>query len=621
MKEASHVHAVSSPRRINARMALVVGIGVLMAIEGFPAAFNRFTLYDDEGFYLLQLRLAAERRGPFAHIWSQYGPTYNLFVSVVSWTTRIPLDHDGGRIITLIFWAAASVVTGIFVLRATRSSILGTATVVIGFLWLGAVTDEPNQPAAIGFILTLGILLVIQRRDRWKPVNAALIGALCTALLLVKINLGIYAIAAVVLCVVLTADVNSWIRRFCLVAGVALPVIILLHELSDLHVFLYLVTVEIGVVTILVRAGMIAKRAHVHWQPFTVGGLIALALLLVSGMFQGDRLGAIIDAVVVHPLGYTAGGRSFPLNMTRALGASLVALAIMSLLQVKQLPWLRIVIRALALLATFIPMFLTITSVAGAPFAAYPPIVWAVVPILLIGDHESEPNDITVRICLAALIVFNELQLFPIPGSQLAFATFLSVPATFLIAGDLLQDLRRRRSNERSRWLRNRDGWLITAGVAIATSALFLVASVQQWSSYNGNTSLKLAGSHLIRLPPTQVATLEATVRDVDARSCTSLVTFPGMLSFYAWTDLPPPPELVLDDSIGWQHPDQRGAVRRDLRLARNGCLIGSPYLQFFWNALSVLPPAPSLFKLLMTKFNVKVETHGVYVVSQSADG
>ncbi len=622
MRAASETRSASVPRRIKVQFILLVGVAVLTAIEGFPAVFNRYAPYDDEGFYLLQLRYATARQGPFSHIWSQYGPTYNLFVSAISWTTRIPIDHDGGRIITLIFWAAASLLSGIFVLRATRSFILGAATVLIGFLWLGAITDEPNQPAAIGFIIALGMLLIIQRRSPWKPMNAAFLGALCMALLLVKINLGIYAIAAIVFGVVVTADVNSWLRRVCLVASVILPLIILEHGLSEIHIFLYAVTVEIGVATLIVRARWIEKgRAEVRWQPFAVGGLVALALLLVGGLVQGDGLKAVIEASVIHPLGYTSGGRLFIINMAAVLGASLVALACMALLRIKQSSLLRIAVRTLTLLATFINLFWTVHGVASSPFAIYPPIVWVVVPVLLIGDHESGPNDITVRICLAAFIVFNELQAFPIAGSQTAFATFLSVPATFLIAGDLLQDLRREPSVERSRWFQHREGWLMTAGIAIATLTLFVVASVLQWSSYDGNIPLELPGSHLMRLPPEQVAGLEATVRDVDSRSCTSLVTFPGMLSFYAWTGLSPPRGLVLDDSIGWQHTDQHGAVRKDLRLVRNACLIRNPGVQFFWNIISALPAAPQLLDLLHTKFDVRPRTYDGYVVSQTADG
>ena len=312
-------------------------------------------------------------------------------------------------VITLIFWAAAALVTGIFVFRATRSPVLGAATVLIGFLWLGAVADEPNQPAAIGFILTLGLLWTIQRRDPWKPLNAAFLGALCTALLLVKINLGIYAVAAIAFVVVATADVNLWLRRLCFVAAVVLPVIIVGHGLSDPRNLLYALTVEIGVATLIVRSGMIAKpRRHVRWQPFAVGGVAALALLVVGGIIQGDTVKAIVDAVVVHPLGYTAGGRYFNINLAAMVGLSLIALACMALLRFKQWSWLRIAIRVLTLLAIFIPLFLTVHGFASTPFPKYPPIVWVVVPVLLIGDNEYGPNDITVRMCLGALIVFNE---------------------------------------------------------------------------------------------------------------------------------------------------------------------------------------------------------------------
>ena len=213
------------------------------------------------------------------------------------------------------------------------------------------------------------------------------------------------------------------------------------------------------------------------------------------------------------------------------------------------------------------------------------------------------------------------MQAYPIAGSQLSFATFLSVPATFIIAGDLLQDLRSVGTEERGQWFRHHEGWLITAGIAIATTTVFVMASVQQWAWSDANVPLDLPGSHLMRLPVEQAVGLEATVREVDLRSCTSLVTYPGMLSFYTWTGLPPPPGLILDDSIGWQHSDQHGAVRRDLREVRNACLVANPGVQLFWNLISELPPAPNLLDLLHTKFDVRIQKQGGYVVSQSADG
>jgi len=622
MERADHARVLSEGLRIMARASVLVGVGVLMATLGFPAIFDRFNAYDDEGFYLLQLRYAIERRGPYSHIWSEYGPAYNLFVSVVSWSTRIPLDHDGGRILTLVFWAGAAVVAGLFVLRTTRSLALGAATVVVGFLWLDAIVDEPNQPGAIAFIFTLGILLLVQRRDPARRMNTAFVGALCAALLLIKINLGIYAIAAIVFTTVITTDVHPWLRRLVLVASFVLPVALLVHGLSQLNVFLFAATIEIGFVTLVVVAGNVTRKAHVRWQPFVAGGLTALTLLLLGGIFEGDKLGAIFDAVVVHPLGYTSEGKSYSLNMVAAFGASIAALGTMLLLRVKDWPWLRITVRVLVLPAIFIPLFASLRHGVNSGPSAYPALAWAVVPVLLISIRECEWNEITARICLAAFIVFNELQAYPIPGSQEAFGTFLSVPAAFIISKDLFVELRGRRTAGRVRWLGRHGSWLITGSITLCTTALFVQSSVQQWSAYVGNGSLDLPGSSLVRLPPPQVATLNSTVKDVDSRSCSSLITFPGMLSFYSWTDLSPPRGLVIDDSIGWQQLDERQAVVRHLRRLRNGCAIGNSVVEAFWDSILTLPKWPGLEGRLVTKFNVNVQSHGQgYVVSQSGSG
>src|ERR1039458_6212465 len=98
---------------------LLSAIGAAMVIAGFPAAFKGFGAYDDEGFYLVQLRDAAARVGPYAHVYSAYGPAYNLFGATITSVTRLPLDHDGGRILALVLWAATAAAAGVFVWRHT----------------------------------------------------------------------------------------------------------------------------------------------------------------------------------------------------------------------------------------------------------------------------------------------------------------------------------------------------------------------------------------------------------------------------------------------------------------------------------------------------------------------
>src|SRR3974390_339182 len=199
-------------------VATVFAVGALMTVYAYPAMFNRLLFYDDEGLYLLQLREAQERAGPFTHIYSQYGPAYNLFMTALSWITRVPLDHNGERILTLVFWLAVAMLAGLFVLRQTALALLGGITVVASFLWLTTIVNQSGHPAPFAFILIMIVLLVMQRHRPWDGVNAVVIGGLCVSLLFFKVNLGVYAIAAVAIAIVQTTASPRWLR-FSVIAG------------------------------------------------------------------------------------------------------------------------------------------------------------------------------------------------------------------------------------------------------------------------------------------------------------------------------------------------------------------------------------------------------------------
>ena len=131
-------------------------------------------------------------------------------------------------------------------------------------------------------------------------------------------------------------------------------------------------------------------------------------------------------------------------------------------------------------------------------------------------------------------------------------------------------------------------------------------------------SSYKLVGSDLIRIPPEQSSALEATVNEVKSRSCTSLLTYPGMLSFYVWTGLPAPPGLTLVDANNWQLPQFRAQVRRVLQHAHNTCLITNTLDRTFWQKLVNTPRWAKLDDFLAVDFTKWIGTGDGYVVAQS---
>ena len=96
---------------------------------------------------------------------------------------------------------------------------------------------------------------------------------------------------------------------------------------------------------------------------------------------------------------------------------------------------------------------------------------------------------------------------------------------------------------------------LVAAGTTAALLALLVVANVQlrqplndARGNHNGLPRLGLPGAGDIRLPAEEAETYQAVATTIDD-NCASLVTLPGLNSFYFWTEIEPP---TLYNATAW---------------------------------------------------------------------
>jgi hypothetical protein len=573
-----------------------------MVALAFPRAFTRFPDYDDEGFYLQSLRTVAHRGDIYSHIYSAYGPFYNFATLGLLAILRIPLTHDGGRSLTLVLWSAIAIATATFTWRETKSTILAAIAIPLAFIWLTPYISEPLQPAGIAFALTFLLLCFVQHREWWHGSGAAVIGSVCMALVLVKINLGIFAIAAVGWTLVAITATPGWLRWVTYGTALALPFVVLVNAVSEWNILLYALTVECGVVALILAAPQDRIRTSVSWRPIVAGFVGTLVATLALSLAFGEDIGPIIESIIVNPLRYASSQGRYPVNMTWPFIASALGLAVLFVLLARSWRWLGFVVRAVALPLVFMAL--------AVPMWRF--VDWALVPILLLPREAGVPAERSARICLAALIVFNELQAYPVAGSQVAFATFLIVPASLLVTKDLIDELTV--AHWRPQIAKVGAALAIATMVAVLGAEAFLTMG-SSWDRYWSDPPLRLPGSEFIRLPAGQAASLEATVDDIRDRSCTTLITYPGMLSFYVWTGLSPPPGIVLVDVINWRQPALRVQVSAALSRAKNVCLVTNPSRERISSRKSGLPIWPALERQLHTGFDNPVR-HGPYVVS-----
>src|SRR5690349_9445569 len=103
------------------KVILWAGTIVLAFLFALSRLLASFAAYDDEGYMLLSLKHYLNEGHLYTLTFSQYGPVYYLAHSLFFRVLHFPLTHDGGRVVTFIFWMATSLLAGVFVSRVTRS--------------------------------------------------------------------------------------------------------------------------------------------------------------------------------------------------------------------------------------------------------------------------------------------------------------------------------------------------------------------------------------------------------------------------------------------------------------------------------------------------------------------
>ena len=100
---------------------------------------TRDTSFRRSGSYLDGGRL-------FDDVFTQYGPAFYAFESLVHRTLGAPLTHNSERFVTVAMWVAASAASAVTVLRLTRSWLAAALTLIGVFIHLTPLIGEPGHP-------------------------------------------------------------------------------------------------------------------------------------------------------------------------------------------------------------------------------------------------------------------------------------------------------------------------------------------------------------------------------------------------------------------------------------------------------------------------------------------
>ncbi|MFL5898131.1 MAG: hypothetical protein ACJ76D_06655 [Solirubrobacterales bacterium] len=607
------------------------GIALAAALAAYYAIFTNFALYDDEGTLLVTVQAFAHGDVLYRDVYTPYGPFYyELFGGLFALTGKA-ITTDASRSIVIVLWVATSLLYGISVQRLSGRLALGAAAMIAAFAPLVVLTNEPMHPQVLCVLLLGGItLLAVAASDRNPARWGALAGALAAALVLTKLNLGAYALAAAALAAVSTLEPlrsRAWIRWPVAAGVVAMPLLVAVRDLGQEWVR-NLVAVEVlALAAIAVVGWRLGSRAReqglARWLlGAAVGFAAAFVAIMLAILIDGSSLsdvygGMVTEAVRVREVNMTP----FPMSVAVidwAIAALAVAFLAVRLRRSDPGPpsvWSG-GLRILAGVAIWMTV-MRIAPVALNPSAQNQislPVVLAWIAVLPPSGGVESQFKRFLRIFLPALAVGQALQVYPVAGSQMGIAAVTFVPVGGLCIADGLAVLRE--------WsaARGREG--LERFGAIAAVALVALAAdlgvnaivrtgINSFSNYRHSTALPFPGASAMHLPEDQVQAYRAMVDALRENGCTDFIGYPNVNSLYLWSGIEPPPPDAPGVWLEALDSARQQRIVDELRGSKKPCAIRSEPRAALWLSGREVPRRP-LVRYVFDDFR-PVETVGEF--------
>jgi hypothetical protein len=595
--------------RIAAAVIAFAALTLATCLIAHPRMFTGFANYDDEGYMLTALKGFVNHGHLYDDVFTQYGPFYYEAWGGLFSLFGIPVTHDGGRSVTMVAWIVSSLVIGLATLRITGSLLLGLATQMLVFAALGVLTNEPMHPGGIICLLLAAIVAIsCLVRDRVSPYAMGALGGAVAALVLVKINVGFFALGSVVLACVVSYPVLSgrrWLRLLVEFCFVALPIVLMLSKFDEAWSRRYAIHVAAAAlaVVIVLRARWSERRANEELG-WLLGGFVAVAVVVCVAMVAaGTSLSGLVDGVLRQPL-RQADAFTIPMVLSKRLyGLDVLALggaAVYWYVTRKREGEGSTIWLALTSLFSIGVGLLMALSVGGKvlPFdtgtlAGYQLSMLGFCWVALIAPPSARRPGVSFPLLLLPLLaVLQALHAYPVAGSQTLWAAFLLIPVGAICVSNGARGLAAALPEGAER-----RALFACAAVGVAVLGWFVVNATLKEplqsarAAYNGGVSLGLPGAESIHIGQPEAELYDEITAAIDA-NCPALVMLPGMDSFYLWSEQEPPSGYT---ATGWPtlfDDAHQQRVIDDTRDIEGLCLLRNIPIAAGWGG-GVIPPGP----------------------------
>jgi len=587
---------------------------VALAAAAYVAIFSIFHGYDDEGTLLVTLQAFAEGKSLYKDIYSPYGPFYyELFGGLFS-ITGWAITNEASRTIVIVVWLLTAGLFGVATQRLTGRLVLGLAGMLVAFNILDVVVLEPMHPHGLSALLLGGfVLLAVSFPSRRMVLSGAVAGALLAALVMTKVNLGAYAVAAVVLAAALTAEPLSrraWLRWLVIVAFLAMPLLVVGRDL-DQEWARSLIASEMlaGAAVIAAAWPMLPRRGEADdglfdWLIVAATAFVAaLGAILLVVLLTGPSFGDVYDGTVSLAM-RVRDTLTIPFNSSPAA----VDWGIAALAGAVLVSWLRptaagrpSIWPGLLRIAAGVAIWFTTSQTSpfafgpapGNPDALALALAW-VAAIPPAGALEPAGKRF-LRVLLPALAVAETLQVYPVAGAQVVIAALVYVPVGALCIADGLASLRSWSAAAGPASLQ-RFGIVATVAIVALTAKFGMDVArtaTRTAISYDEQQALSFPGADKLRLPAEQASEYEAMVAALRRHRCSAFISYPNVNSLYLWSGIRPP---VLAPPGAWVTTLDAAEERRvvaDLRASPRPCAIRNETQAGMWLAGRPRPELP----------------------------
>ncbi|HVA10521.1 MAG TPA: hypothetical protein VNG12_27735 [Acidimicrobiales bacterium] len=582
-----------------------------MAYAAYFASLSSFSVYDDEGYWLIALRSYHLHGSLYHNTFAPAGPFYYEAFSGIYSLFGMSVNWDTGRLVTTVVWLLTSLVFGIAIWVLTRRAILGLLAQIVAYLVMFLLFAIPMEPAGLAHLLGAFVLLGLAFYVRGRRYSGmVIVGAASAASVFTKVNIGVFISIGLTAAAVIHWPSHRWMhaRKGAVAIGLlAFPLVVMRPVLSMPWAEnylglegLYLVGIAAIVLTRTSRGSAFAVR---HVAVGLAAAVVSTVLIAVGVLINGTSLTQLVHGAIfaeqslakINHIALPVSGTDLVLAAASTFVA--IAVAVGTATTGSRPRWIRGALSGYARFAAGVWILGTISSgyfsipprglvlsplvtlpVPAETFRLAAPFAW-MAAIGGSGEEDGRSSFVRVAICLVG--VLGCLEGYPIAGSQMLWAAVMLIPVAVLCITDGLSIISQAHKKFGLTPRRAISAWLgtVVPGALILSLGFGNIGKIatHYHRRYDSNEPVTLLGAEDVRLPRGQVEQL-VEVTAYLTRNCSSYWSAPGLNSFYFLSGEPPPSGLNTSQ-MWWNLLDRQEQDRVLVQLKRTSrlCLVESP--------------------------------------------